>query len=306
MVQGARDRPGRPSPAPRSKPRCAATRCSSSARRLGVTVEEVEHVLGGAHRALDPAQRIARRSGPRAGRSATSSSSAAMANRLPSVVVWAATLWVRPVSGWSAYWAARAPRRARAATIRSRTSSSDWRDLHLLDVLGQVAAGHPLVDVLGAGERGELLDAGLHVVAGDPLARGDGRPGRPGRAPPRRPRSPRRAPGYRGRAAPAAPRSTARARARTLCSGDHSAAISAEAYRWARTLGIVVTAPLSQPPSEPGSTVRRLRTRFRCFTPRWAGGARSSHPVLLLGRACQWVVTADSGANPFAGRGAAA
>ena len=43
-------------------------------------------------------------------------------------------------------------------------------DLQLLDVLGQVARGHALVDVLVAGEGGELLDAGLDVVAGDPLA----------------------------------------------------------------------------------------------------------------------------------------
>ena len=43
-------------------------------------------------------------------------------------------------------------------------------DLELLDVLGEVPGGHALVDVLVAGEGGELLDAGLHVVAGDPLA----------------------------------------------------------------------------------------------------------------------------------------
>jgi hypothetical protein len=47
-------------------------------------------------------------------------------------------------------------------------------DLQLLDVLGQVTRGHALVDVLVAGERAELLDAGLHVVAGDPLTGSDG------------------------------------------------------------------------------------------------------------------------------------
>ena len=47
-------------------------------------------------------------------------------------------------------------------------------DLHLLDVLGEVAAGHALVDVLVAGEVGELLDAGLDVVFRDALALGDG------------------------------------------------------------------------------------------------------------------------------------
>ncbi len=46
-------------------------------------------------------------------------------------------------------------------------------DLQLLDVLGEVTRGHALVDVLGAGECSELLDAGLHVVAGDLLAVGD-------------------------------------------------------------------------------------------------------------------------------------
>ena len=46
-------------------------------------------------------------------------------------------------------------------------------DLQLLDVLGEVARRHALVDVLGARQRGELLDAGLDVVAGDLLALGD-------------------------------------------------------------------------------------------------------------------------------------
>ena len=45
--------------------------------------------------------------------------------------------------------------------------------LQLLDVLGQVAGGHALVNVLMTGEGGELLDARLHVVAGDPLASRD-------------------------------------------------------------------------------------------------------------------------------------
>ena len=42
--------------------------------------------------------------------------------------------------------------------------------LQLLDVLGQIARRHAFVDVLGPGERGELLDARLHVVACDLLA----------------------------------------------------------------------------------------------------------------------------------------
>ena len=41
--------------------------------------------------------------------------------------------------------------------------------LQLLDVLGHVAAGHALVDLLLPGKRRELLDPGLDVVAGNPL-----------------------------------------------------------------------------------------------------------------------------------------
>jgi len=47
-------------------------------------------------------------------------------------------------------------------------------DLQLLDVLGEVAAGHALVDLLVPGKCVEFLDACLHVVAGDPLAVRDG------------------------------------------------------------------------------------------------------------------------------------
>ena len=42
-------------------------------------------------------------------------------------------------------------------------------DLELFDVLGQVPRRHALVDVLMSGKGAELLDAGLHVVAGDTL-----------------------------------------------------------------------------------------------------------------------------------------
>ena len=47
--------------------------------------------------------------------------------------------------------------------------------LELLDVLGEVPRGHAGVDALVAGQGGELLDPGLHVVAGDPLPRLDAR-----------------------------------------------------------------------------------------------------------------------------------
>ncbi len=45
--------------------------------------------------------------------------------------------------------------------------------LHLLDVFGEIAARHPLVDVLVPGERRKLVDARLHVVPRDALARLD-------------------------------------------------------------------------------------------------------------------------------------
>ncbi len=48
------------------------------------------------------------------------------------------------------------------------------QDLQLLDVLGEVAAGHALVDVLVTGEGVELLDASLDVVTGDAFALCDG------------------------------------------------------------------------------------------------------------------------------------
>ena len=43
-------------------------------------------------------------------------------------------------------------------------------DLQLLHVFRQVAAGHTLVNMLVAGQVAELLDTGLHVVAGHTLA----------------------------------------------------------------------------------------------------------------------------------------
>jgi len=46
--------------------------------------------------------------------------------------------------------------------------------LQLFDVLGQVATRHALVDVLVPGQRRELLDARLHVVARHQLAGSDG------------------------------------------------------------------------------------------------------------------------------------
>ena len=140
----------------------------------GVPVEQVEHVLRGAHRALDAAQRVAVDQLP-SRLSATSISSAADANRLPSVVAWAATLCDRP--GHHEVAVLRGPLgqpRAHGDAVGVHELQRA-PDLQLLDVLGEVAARHALVDVLVAGERVELLDAGLDVVAGDAFARRDRR-----------------------------------------------------------------------------------------------------------------------------------
>ena len=75
----------------------------------------------------------------------------------------------------SAYSAARRPSRASAATHAVADQLERRADLELLDVLGEIAGRHSLVDLLVAGERAELLDPGLHVVAGDPLPRVDRR-----------------------------------------------------------------------------------------------------------------------------------
>ncbi len=139
-----------------------------------IAAEQVEHVLGGAHRALDAAQRVARaqllqpgvrdehlvgRGGePLAQRGGLRGRRCGCA---------------RPCTS-SAYSAARRASRASTATERSRTCSQRQPDLQLLDVLGEVAAGQALVHVLVPGERVELLDARLDVVPGDPLAGGDG------------------------------------------------------------------------------------------------------------------------------------
>lgn len=47
-------------------------------------------------------------------------------------------------------------------------------DLELLDILGEVAAGHAFVNVFVAGEFAKLFDASFHIVAGDALTFVDG------------------------------------------------------------------------------------------------------------------------------------
>ena len=136
---------------------------------IGVAIEEVEHVLLGPDRALDPAQRIA----------------------LEKVV--------DPVEGLKEFLAGigetLAERRGLGRHVVTATGHDEFRrlggalgktgerckhptpdenqrtaNLKLFDVLGEIARGHSLVDVLVAGQGAELVDPGLHVVAGDPFA----------------------------------------------------------------------------------------------------------------------------------------
>ena len=57
---------------------------------------------------------------------------------LAEVVAWAGTLWLRPVITVSRCSTARSASTTSAATMRSRMSSSERRDLQLLDVLREV------------------------------------------------------------------------------------------------------------------------------------------------------------------------
>ena len=94
--------------------------------------------------------------------------------RLPRVVGWAATLWVRAVSIRSRHCSERSRKRRKRGDGLVADDEQRAVDLELLDVFRQVAGGHALVDLLVAGEVVELLDARLHVVAGHSFARHDG------------------------------------------------------------------------------------------------------------------------------------
>ena len=137
-----------------------------------VAVEEVEHVLRGADRALDAAQGIARDEllealvgdqqlvGDRR-------EALAQRGRLGGDVVRAAGHHEGLVLGGEP---------GETGQRRDRPDAEQpqrGQHLELLDVLGEVARGHALVDVLVPGEGGELLDPRLHVVPGHPLPRRD-------------------------------------------------------------------------------------------------------------------------------------
>ena len=140
---------------------------------VDVSVEQVEHVLAGAHRALDTAQRIAVDQLAKAGERdeqfvGRRCESLAEGGGLRRDVVAATGHHQRGVLGGPVGQACRGGDTVCVYVLEGP------QDLQLLDVLGEVAAGHPLVDVLVAGEGVELLDARLHVVAGDPFTVGDG------------------------------------------------------------------------------------------------------------------------------------
>ena len=97
-----------------------------------------------------------------------------MAMRLPSVVTCAATLCVRAVNGMSRNCSGALRKTKERGDALGLDQLQPAVDLQLLDVLGEVAAGHALVEVLMTGQFAELLDARLDVVTGDALAPHDG------------------------------------------------------------------------------------------------------------------------------------
>ena len=147
-------------------------RCSSSASLAGVAAEQVQHVLRGADRALDAAQRVAAEQvlDPLEGDQQLVGGGReplAEGGGLRGHVVRAAghhQLAVLPGE-------LPEPGQHRDRTVPGVLQRQP--DLQLLDVLGQVAGRHALVDLLVPGERVELLDPRLHVVPGDLLALGD-------------------------------------------------------------------------------------------------------------------------------------
>ena len=141
---------------------------------VGIAVEQVEHVLRSAHRALDAAQRVPvdQRTQPRQRKKhllGRRRESLAQRGRLRGDVVAAArhhqvAVADRPLGQ---------PGHHSHAVCENQLKR--LADLQLLNVFGEVATRHALVHVLVACERVELLDAGLDVVAQHAFARGDRR-----------------------------------------------------------------------------------------------------------------------------------
>jgi hypothetical protein len=137
----------------------------------------------------------------------------------------------------------RIPRPVHAAGAGRRPSGPSpvarAKELELLDVLGEVAAGHPLVDELLPGDGVKGLQSRLHVMAGDALS-GMGRPS--------------------ARCARITAIQNSRSN-RTLPAGDHRARIASLAYRWASTLGISVMIREAGKVVPPGRVERSARPR---------------------------------------------
>ena len=140
----------------------------------GVAAEEVEHVLRGAHRALDPAQRVAGAQVLQALRRRRAARRRRSRSACPAWWPGRRRCGCGPVSTSSACSAARRARRASTATVRSRTCSRESRICSCSTFSVRSRLVMPLWMCSWPGQRGELLDARLDVVAGDPLAGGDG------------------------------------------------------------------------------------------------------------------------------------
>ena len=149
-----------------SNPRCSAMRRSSRSRRSASPSSRSSMVLLGADRALDPPQRVAgeqvvdpvqRLEELLAG----VGEALAEGGGLRRDVVGAAGHHQVGVLG--------GPLGQTGEGGEHPAPHQHQRPAHLelLDVLGEVAGGHPLVDLLVAGEGRELVDAGLHVVTCD-------------------------------------------------------------------------------------------------------------------------------------------
>ena len=135
--------------------------------------QQIEHVLGGPDRALDPAQRVVGDEVLKSGEGhehLVGGSGEPLAQRggLGGDVVRATRQGQLGVGRCQP----REPGQQGHGLIPGKKQGLP--DLHLLDVLGQVPTGHALVDLLVAGKGTELVDAGLDVVAADPLAGRDG------------------------------------------------------------------------------------------------------------------------------------